>query len=167
MWRLRTRSRTPRLSCSSWWRGMMACSLLIYIHSATQPSHMNILHATDCLCLCQGCSPPAAVFLCTLSYKHCTNKTSDCNQGKCQHVWEPHCSCPWASLINLVLRIAKTLFGWQGVYHYKAFPLSQACSWLALWLKVLPKFSFLATVAPCHSFFFFLSSFSVTQAHTH
>lgn len=28
-------------------------------------------------------------------------------------VWEPHSSLPWSFLMNLVLRLAKTVFGWR------------------------------------------------------
>lgn len=101
---------------------------------------------------------------CFQLYHACTvqTKTSDCNQGKCQHVREPHCSLPQSLLINPVLRFAKTLFGWWELAT-KGFPLSQDCSWLAFWLKVLPKYSFLVTVAPRH----FLSQSLTTHRHTH
>lgn len=80
----------------------------------------------------------------TLSWAHCTNSSSDCNQGKCQHVWEPHCSLSSSPLINRVLKFAKTVW-LNASWLLKKVILNQGCSWLALWLKVLPKFSFLVT----------------------
>lgn len=82
-------------------------------------------------------------------------QTSDYNQGKCQHVWETHCSCPWSSLISPVLRCAKSVFGRQA-----ALALSQHLSWLTFWLKDLPKF-FLITLS------LFLSLSCKLHTHTH
>ena len=126
---------------------------------------MNILHFLNFLCLCPDQSPqPLSSFtlFLTLSLKHCPNKTTDCNQGKCQQVWEPHCSLPWPFLVNPLLTFAKTLFGWQTVGSWKAFAFSRDDSWLAFWLKVLLKFSFLVTVTLVTLFLRLLA-----QRHTH
>lgn len=126
MWRPRTKSRTQRPICSFWWRGtkkhwsaftvtvdLVLQIFICWIYKQNKyraldmlDHHKYLLHPKWFVCskatIFVLCSPPSS--------KHCTNKTSDCNQGKCQDVWEPLCSFPCSLLIGLVVRFAETLF---------------------------------------------------------
>lgn len=103
----------------------------------------------------------ASIFLYTI-FKHCTNKTSDYNQGKCQHVWEPPYSLPWSFLINFTLRFS--LFGWRELGTKKNLSLQSEL--LLAWLKVLPEVLFVVTVA-FQSYFFFSSLLLHARARAH
>lgn len=109
----------------------------------------------------------ASIFLYTI-FKHCTNKTSDYNQGKCQHVWEPPYSLPWSFtlilyfgpllVLNFTLRFS--LFGWRELGTKKNLSLQSEL--LLAWLKVLPEVLFVVTVA-FQSYFFFISVITRTR----
>lgn len=116
----------------------------------------------------------ASIFLYTI-FKHCTNKTSDYNQGKCQHVWEPPYSLPWSFtlilyfgpllVLNFTLRFS--LFGWRELGTKKNLSLQSEL--LLAWLKVLPEVLFVVTVAFQSYFFFHLCYYTYAhgRARTH
>lgn len=89
--------------------------IIAQYHSNSLPRNLSlkIFHACNSVCT------KAEIFTLFLTSikQHCTNKSADCNQGKCQDVWKPQSSIPWFLLINFVLRFTTTLFKWQGVSY--------------------------------------------------
>lgn len=122
MWRPRTRSRTPRHSCSWWWRGMQLCrfatevsvqwivvSLVLPVFEVSEHKIYTyskyafcsaVLHMNT-LVVCAELSSSFTVF--NFIIKHWTNKMSGLLSGEMPPctVWKPDGSLPLSFLINL------------------------------------------------------------------
>lgn len=107
---------------------------------------------------------PASIFFTqflTSSCNQSTNKTSDCNQGKCHYEWEPHYSFPSSFSLNSV-KFKQDLVWMTGSWLLKRFSFEKGLLLANISLYLLPPVPFFFLALLLHTDTHIKNTFSRT-----